>query len=166
MNRTVPDRGALVATIGAVALLVSMFLDWYRYTPPRAAAPDGESVGVTAWEVFSAADVLLAALAGMVLLSAALTATRSTPALRASAGLVLSVAGIAALALVVARVAFPPGSEAVLGVLGITIDASRLGGAFVAVAAAGTMAVGGVMAASGILLEGASRVFDRLDRGL
>jgi carbon starvation protein CstA len=48
------DAGAAVAAIGAVLLLVSLFLDWYG---------DGGDDGVSAWTVFETLDLVLAAIA-------------------------------------------------------------------------------------------------------
>ena len=53
MSRRRLDAGALVAAIGAVILLVALFLDWY--------GDDGESI--TAWTVFEVIDLLLAGVA-------------------------------------------------------------------------------------------------------
>jgi hypothetical protein len=47
------DAGAVVATAGAVLLLVSLFLDWY--------GDDGE--GFSAWTLFEVIDLLLATIA-------------------------------------------------------------------------------------------------------
>jgi hypothetical protein len=47
------DAGGLVATAGAVLLLVSLFLDWY--------GDDGE--GFSAWTLFEVIDLLLAGIA-------------------------------------------------------------------------------------------------------
>ena len=51
------DAGAIVAAVGAVLLLVSLFLDWYG---------DGDD-GVSAWRVFEALDLVLAAIALLAL---------------------------------------------------------------------------------------------------
>lgn len=58
------DGGRLLAGLGALALLVSLFIDWYG-TPD---APPGEfslefDAGLTAWGAFELVDILLAALA-------------------------------------------------------------------------------------------------------
>ena len=50
------DIGPLIVAVGALVLLVSLFLDWYA--------------GETAWGVFEVADVLIAALALASLLAA------------------------------------------------------------------------------------------------
>jgi hypothetical protein len=51
------EVGPLLAVLGALMLLVSLFLDWY-------------DPGVTAWEVFEVLDLLLAAVAVVGLLAA------------------------------------------------------------------------------------------------
>jgi hypothetical protein len=51
------DIGPLLLAVGAIVLLISLFLDWYG--------------GATAWDVFELADVLLAALAVAALVAAA-----------------------------------------------------------------------------------------------
>jgi hypothetical protein len=51
------DAGAAVAAVGAVMLLVSLFLDWYG---------EGDE-GYTAWTIFEVIDLLLAAIALLVL---------------------------------------------------------------------------------------------------
>lgn len=51
------EAGPLIVALGAVVLLVSLFLDWY-------------DPGVTAWEVFEVLDLVLAALAVVALLAA------------------------------------------------------------------------------------------------
>jgi hypothetical protein len=50
------DAGRLLMGLGAVALLVSLFLDWYG-------EPGAFGEGVSAWTAFELVDVLLAALA-------------------------------------------------------------------------------------------------------
>jgi hypothetical protein len=53
------DAGAAVAAVGAVLLLVSLFLDWYG---------EGDE-GYTAWTIFEVIDLLLAALALLAILT-------------------------------------------------------------------------------------------------
>jgi hypothetical protein len=139
-----------------------MFLDWFRFSPP-----DAPTTVANAWQVFSAADVVLAILAGGVVLLAALRTMRTTSnAFRYVSGVLMGVAGMVVLGVVGIRVAFPPGAPELLGVIGVSIEASRLAGAFVGVAAALTMAVSGVVLASGVVLEGVSRAFERLNRDM
>ncbi|MEA2356409.1 MAG: hypothetical protein QOD61_2538, partial [Solirubrobacteraceae bacterium] len=53
MNRGRPDTGGLVAAVGGLLLLVSLFLDWYTLA----------TFTVTAWTAFEVWDLVLAALA-------------------------------------------------------------------------------------------------------
>ena len=64
MTRRRLDAGAVVAALGAVLLLVSLFLEWYG---------DGDE-GVTAWKVFETLDLLLAAI-GLLAISTCLNRT-------------------------------------------------------------------------------------------
>lgn len=157
-RRMRPGWAAAAAAAGGLVLIVSLLFEWYSYPSARARE------AVTGWQVFSAADILLAALAAIVIL-AAVFPTRIR-VLRHVAGLAMGLAGIAALALVAARLAFPPGPPAVLGALGISFEASRLGGVFVAFSGAVVMAVSGVVIASGVMLGGVSSAFERLNRDL
>ncbi len=101
----------------------------------------------------------------MIALAAGLGALRGEiPAVRVASGLLIGVCGLAALAVVAIRVAAPPGPPAVLGVVGVSIDATRHAGAFVALAGAVAMAAGGVAAASAAVLDGVSRAFERLNQ--
>jgi hypothetical protein len=88
------DAGSLVAALGAIALLVGLFLDWY--------APPGGfgGGGVSAWTVFEIVDLLLAllALAVLVALAEGLTGRALLPT-RPSA--TIAGAGLAAVVLVV-----------------------------------------------------------------
>jgi hypothetical protein len=56
------DLGTLLAALGAVLLLISLFLDWYG-------EPDGNGA-ITGWASFELVDVVLAALALLVLYEA------------------------------------------------------------------------------------------------
>jgi len=52
------DAGVAVAAVGAVLILVSLFLDWY-----------GDPVNETAWRVFEVLDLVLAAIALWIIAS-------------------------------------------------------------------------------------------------
>jgi hypothetical protein len=49
------DLGTLLAGLGALLLVISLFLDWY--------GGPGDTGGITAWRSFEVVDVILAALA-------------------------------------------------------------------------------------------------------
>lgn len=154
--------GELTAVLGALVLVGSLFLDWYRYP---SANGDGPQVGANAWQTFSASDLLLAGLAAAVVLATIVGAVRrEDTGVRYATCLVMGVAGLAALGVMFARFAFPPSSAEFLNVLGVTLDAVRLPGVFVALGAAVAMAVGGVAAATGAILTAASWTLEQVSR--
>ena len=87
------NAGVLLAAIGAVALFVALFLDWYE-------------PGVSAWTVFEIVDLLLAAIAAFVLLVAALHVTGRS--LNVDEDRVLPMLGAAAILLVVVSIVNNP----------------------------------------------------------
>jgi hypothetical protein len=112
------DIGPLLLALGAILLLVGLFLDWYG--------------GATAWDVFEVTDVLLAALAVAALVSAAGLLTDGEYVDRRALPWIVG----AAFVLVTAELINPPPTVAV----------TRLGaGAWMAFAAACVMVVGAVL---------------------
>jgi hypothetical protein len=114
------DIGPLIVALGALVLLVSLFLDWYA--------------GESAWGAFEVADVLIAALAlGALAVAAGLVADGALPALdrRWMPALVL-----AAAVLVIAEILSPP---PVVG------DADPQEGAWIAFASVLVMLAGAVL---------------------
>jgi hypothetical protein len=95
------DAGTLVAAVGAIALLVGLFLDWY--------APPGGFGGepVSAWTVFEIVDLLLALLAVAVLVAVAegLTGRALLPSVPS---VTIAAAGMAALVLIVVSLVDEP----------------------------------------------------------
>jgi hypothetical protein len=104
---------------GAVALLASLFLDWF-------------SPGLSGWNAFEALDLLLAALAAG---AAAIAAGRLDRARPAPATL-LPALSLAALLIVAVQLADPPP---------VAFDADREAGAWVALAGTLLMAAGSVL---------------------
>ncbi len=92
------EAGTIVAAIGAIALLVGLFLDWYGFGPGQ---------GASAWSVFEIVDLLLALLAVGVLLAvlSAVAPGARIPALPAGT---IAAAGVAALVLVVTSLVDDP----------------------------------------------------------
>jgi hypothetical protein len=93
------ELGSLLAGLGAVLLLVSLFLDWY--------GPEEGGGGITAWQTFELVDLILAALSIAVLyaLFERLTKLRDQPILP---GWVATVAGPVAVVLVVVAIVNDP----------------------------------------------------------
>ena len=132
-------HGDLIAGIGGVALLATMFLAWY--SAGGSATFQGQdievSLNLTAWEAFSITDLILAltALCGIAL--AVLTATRRSPALPVAAGVITTTLGALATLLVLYRILNQPGPNEFLDV--------KLG-AFLGFLAVLAVAVGGFLA--------------------
>ena len=114
------DAGTAVVAVGAVALLVSLFITWYE-------------PGRDAWAVFEIIDLLLAGVAIYALLS---IAPRFAPLARW-----LPVVAAAALAVVAVQVIDPPPAAR-----GARLDS----GAWLALAATALMTLGALLAAASI----------------
>jgi len=127
------DAGRLLIGLGAVALLVSLFLDWYG-------EPGAFGEGVSAWTAFEIVDIVLAALALGVLASVIRDAFPDSPAPPLTAGIANAFAVAALLLVVVSLIDEPP---AVFG-------ADREAGAWVALGAVVAMALGAFLSTARI----------------
>jgi hypothetical protein len=116
------DAGTGLVAVGAVLLLVSLFIDWYD--------PGGD-----AWAVFESLDVLLAGAAVCGLLAVA--PRFGTGGL----GRALPVISVAAFAIVLVQLIDPPP---------LVSDSSLATGAWIALAATATMAGGAILGAASI----------------
>jgi hypothetical protein len=123
------DGGRLLLTVGAVALLVSLFLDWYGV------GGSGFGSEATAWTVFEIVDLLLAAIAVAALVGAfgpvVPRAGLSAPPPNAAPVL----GGVALLLVVLNLINLPPAAN----------DASLETGAWIALGGAVLMAAGGIL---------------------
>ncbi len=121
------DAAPLIAGLGGIVLLVSLFLHWYQ-------------PALTAWRVFEVLDLVLAALAIGALWIAAAVLLQDRPP-RPGA---LPAIGIAAFVIVVSQlINHPPAAQ----------GASVEGGAWLALAASALMASGGILEATGVSLS-------------
>ena len=123
------DGGRLLVTVGSVALLVSLFLDWYG------AGDSGFGSEATAWTVFEIVDLLLAAIAVAALVgafAAAVPRAGLDPPPRNAAPVL---GGLALLLVVLNVINLPPAAT----------DASLETGAWIALAGAALMAAGGIL---------------------
>jgi hypothetical protein len=116
------DAGTGFVAVGAVLLLVSLFIDWYD--------PGGD-----AWAVFESLDVLLAGAAVCGLLAVA--PRFGTGGL----GRALPIISVAAFAIVLVQLIDPPP---------VVSDSSLATGAWIALAATATMAGGAILGAASI----------------
>jgi amino acid transporter len=121
--------GPIVGSVGAVLLIVALFLDWYEQ--------------VTGWTVFEFLDLLLAALALCILFS--LSAELGLVRARSDPWLSL-VAAVVALVVVLSQIVNDP--PAVAGPGGPDMDV----GIWLALGGAGLMTVGAVLATTHISL--------------
>jgi hypothetical protein len=130
------DGGRLIAAVGAVALLVSLFLDWY--------GPGELGLGsaITAWTAFEITDLLLAVIAIATLLGMAGLAvpTAPLPEQPSNAPPILGGAAFALVALNMIDV--PPAAQ----------GASLETGAWIALGGAALMLIGGVLAVTRVSL--------------
>ena len=113
-------HGEWIAGIAGVVLFVSLFLDWYD--------------GVTAWETFTASDVVLAISALMGVGLAVAAATQRTPAVpQALSALTVPVAIVAAVLAVIHTISIPGGAGGrdyglwlgLAGAIGVLVGAWR-----------------------------------------
>jgi hypothetical protein len=143
MNQQQSRRtGALLAAGAAVALIVSMFLEWYTLDlPERIRNPDANLPTFDAFEGLQRADVAIVVAAGLAIVVAGLVLAgilASSPA----PGIALVAAGLFALAVVVYRgVISPPG----LAFLGVDLEMKVSFGWFVSLVAAALIVAGGLL---------------------
>jgi hypothetical protein len=128
-----PERvngGQFLVVVGALALLVSLFLDWF--------AP-----GVTAWTVFEIVDLVLAAIAILALVGAVAVALPGAgiPPFTASVPLAL---GLIAFVLVAAALIDPPPAAR---------SADPEIGAWIALAGAALISIGALLSVARISLQ-------------
>ena len=118
------EAGPILAGIGALLLLVALFLDWY----------DGAG---TAWEVFEVWDVVLAALALTALYSAFEEVSGREPLFER----LLLLTGLLALVIVLSQLINDPPAAA---------DASKETGVWLALGGAALMTLGGFLSSTHI----------------
>jgi hypothetical protein len=131
MSRGRPETGSLVALVGGVLLLVSLFLAWYRLP----------GFTITAWTAFEVWDLVLAALAlGAIVAAATDLGWWRGPTHAAGPGLV----GLAAVVIVASQLLNPPPSA---------LHAAIGDGGWIALVGAVLMAVGPLAAESRVTLS-------------
>jgi hypothetical protein len=126
------DGRRVLAGVGALILIVSLFLDWFK-------AP-GLGGAATAWDVFEVLDLVLAAIALATLAIAVPQAWRALHAPEISPRM-LPVLGIAAFVIVVAAIINHPPAA-----FGTSTDT----GAWLALGGTALMAAGGILSAARI----------------
>jgi hypothetical protein len=130
------DGGRILVAVGAVALLVSLFLDWYG--PGEL----GFGTAITAWTAFEITDLLLALIAVGALL-VAVGATVPEARLPEAPGAAPPILGAAAFVLVaISLIDVPPAAN----------GASLETGAWIALAGSALMLIGGVLSVTRVRL--------------
>jgi hypothetical protein len=125
------DGGRAVAGVGGIVLLVSLFLDWFTGGLVRGGG------GVTAWEAFEVLDLVLAAIAIIVIVHALPPVAQAVRAPQAGSG-ILAGLGIAAFVIVAAALLnHPP-----------TVFGDPTTGAWLALGGSALMAIGGILGAA------------------
>ena len=124
------DGGRIVVALGALLLLVSLFLDWYGF------GRGSEGDGFSAWTAFELNDILLALLALAAIAAAVEPHVRARPRLPETTG---ALAGPAALVLIaVSLVNVPPAAQG--------FDSELEIGAWLGLAGAAIMCAGALLA--------------------
>jgi len=123
-----------------VALLMSLFLDWYGVK--------GVKTGLSAWDAFDVVDVVLLVVALSAIALAVVTALQRTPAIPVAMASIVTILAFVALILVVYRAIDEPDaySTGVLGTKGVALDLSLSGGLWLALASSLAMLTGGALA--------------------
>jgi hypothetical protein len=143
MSARQPQRtGALLAGAAALALIASMFLDWYTLDLPEAVRePEADLPTFDAFEALDRADVAIVVAAGLTIIIAG-AVLAGILARSPAPGVGLIAIGLFGLAVVIYRgIISPPG----LVFLGLGLDMKVRFGWFVSVAAAAVMVVGGLL---------------------
>ena len=141
--------GEWVAAASGVALLVSLFLPWYRPEVCITGYPVRDVTdcpGLTGWESLAAIDVLLAFVAAGGVLLAIVTAVQSVPAVPIALSALVTIAGALGVLLVLFRLADLPGDAI-----------ARQGGLWLGLAGALGIVVGAFIAMRDEIRPGATR---------
>jgi uncharacterized membrane protein len=104
-------HGEWIAGAAGAALLLSLFLPWYRIAFGPLEGPSG-----TAWEAFAAVDVVLALLALVPLTLVVVQATRPSPSVPVAFSVLTTLAGALAALLILWRLLDQPGPNDVVEV--------------------------------------------------
>ena len=135
----------MVAAAGGLVLLVCMFLPWFDGERSGRAGTSVPIPTSTGWESFGGVfDILIVVLAALPIAIAVARANDSLPPLPLEQGALVSLAGTVLFLVVVARRNDPPDLINV-EIPGLEIDSTRRLAAFVAMAAAAAIAVGGYL---------------------
>jgi hypothetical protein len=134
--------------VAGVVLIASMFLDWYgaRLAVTLFGNSVSVSAGLSAWQAYSVADIALAILAALAI---GLALARGASLVHGPAiGLTVVIAGLAAAAIILYRIADAPdlGTQFLpLLPAGFRLEMTREAGIFIGLGASLCIAVGGAL---------------------
>lgn len=148
-QRRTLDGGRLLAALGALAVLISLFLDWYGRPGSPILEGGAADDGISAWTSFELIDVLLAALALTTIAWAmeAILFRSERPLVPPRFG---TVAGPIALTLILVSIINEP--PALAG-----FDPTREAGAWIALAGAVVITIGGLLTIARVSVVVAAR---------
>lgn len=138
--RARPRRDEAIAAAAAIALFVLLFFPWYDLTNAESKLSLPEASDATAWEALDLVAPLLALLCALTLAAVLVRLLRPAWKPAISPGATVAVLGGIATSLVLVRIGAPPDPD---GLVGIEYEATPSLAAFLALAAAFGIAVGG-----------------------
>jgi hypothetical protein len=142
------DGGRALAAIGALALIVSLFLNWFTISGVGFHGPNAE---LTGWESFEVLDMLLTFLALVVIVHAVPALGRAVHAPDEPSALFPAIGVVAFVIVVVSLINHPPAAA------GYSIAF----GAWLGFAGAALMAIGGILSAARVSIVVAVAPRDR-----
>ena len=147
--------GEWIAALAGAALLLSLFLPWYRGPEPPCPAGGDCPAGtaLSGWEALAVSDAALAAIGTAAILLLVVTATQRVPAVPIALAAFVTLLGIAATVLVLVRAGWLPEGAA-----------ARAGAVWLALAGAGGIAAGGLVAMRDERLSRPDRLTDSSGR--
>lgn len=139
-RRVRPRRDEAIAAAAALALFVLLFFPWYDVTNAESKLSLPEASDATAWEALELVAPLLALACALTLAAVLVRLLRPGWRPAISPGAMIAVLGGLATLLVLFRIGAPPDAD---GLVGIEYEATPSLAAFLALAAAFGIAVGG-----------------------
>jgi hypothetical protein len=135
-----------IAGISGAALIALLFAPWYEAKPSvglTAYAPGPQTSSFNAWQAFGVADIVLAAVGAMGVALFVMTAAYRTPAMSIALGALTCLAAIVAVVIVVVKLLSDPSVPLDIRPFNGSADVSPAFGAYLGLAAALGLAVGG-----------------------
>ncbi|MBI5310419.1 MAG: hypothetical protein HZB14_05255 [Actinobacteria bacterium] len=137
--------GRLIAAIGGIVLIVSLFLTWYKFESSASVGgfSSSASTGVSAWDAFGLIDLILLVVGLLAIVPAALDIFDLEIELPVDMAFLALGAGGAGTALIVYRVLDKPGPDVEVNVPGFEASVGLGFGLIIGLVACVAVAVGG-----------------------